>query len=98
MNLVAYHSALIAALRNSDDLDGGLKISAVRTILDSFYDRVGLIYSHVIAKHRVYIWNGILSKTKSACPASTVTNAPQLPLCSQWPCFSRARRRKHGFT
>jgi len=45
LKLVAYHSALIAALRNSDNLDGGLKVSAVRTILDSFYAfyHVGLI-------------------------------------------------------
>lgn len=59
--LIAYHGALREALRNSDSLDGPLKIRAVRAAIDAYFIiyQVGLIYAPLIAKRNFYVWNGL---------------------------------------
>ena len=60
--LVAYHYALVSALQNTDLVDGELKKRAVKCALDAFFAiyQVGLIYAPLIAKHKVYVWHGVV--------------------------------------
>jgi hypothetical protein len=60
--LVAYLAALVAALKNSDSIDGTLKKVAMRAAFRGFFCiyQVGLIYAPLIAKHRYYVWNGVV--------------------------------------
>ena len=60
--LTALHSALVSAMRNSDSIDGSIKVKSVKLIFEGYFliYQIALIHAPIIAKHPVFIWNGIM--------------------------------------
>jgi hypothetical protein len=61
-NSVIYNTlALSAAVRNSGDIDGSLKIRAMRALYDACTIRmqVALVFSSIIAEQKYFMWNGM---------------------------------------
>ena len=60
--LVALHLALLASLRNSDNVDGDLKANSIKLAYEGYLleYQIALIHSPIIAKYPIFVWNGIV--------------------------------------
>lgn len=84
--IVAYFTSLMAAMINSDSLDGEEKKRALRAVLGAGHLRymIGVLYSSLSGRHNFFFWNGVVFHKFAGLPGEgqrkTVNVAAAMPI------------------